>query len=273
MSYCCLMADPAKLIEHVKDSNVFELPLGIECHLPQIFGFQVTKFMVLELAAAAVMIAMFVPLGQRIASGKPPRGRWWNMIEAMVMFIRDQVARPAIGRHDADRFLPFLWTVFFFILFLNLIGLVPWCGSATGAISVTAALAAITLAIVLGAGMKKYGPVRFWVGQVPHMEVPFSTLIFLWPMIFMLEALGMLVRHVILAVRLFANMFAGHVVRAVLLSFIAMTAQSLAWYGVMPASVLGAAAFSLLELLVALIQAYVFTYLAALFIGMAVHQH
>ena len=267
------MADPAELIDHVKDSDTFHFPMGVEWHLPQIFGLQTTKFMVLELAAAAVMIAVFVPVGQRIASGKPPRGRWWNMIEAMVVFIRDQVARPAIGRHDADRFLPFLWTMFFFILFLNLIGLVPWCGSATGAIAVTAALAAITLAMVVGGGMKKFGPVRFWIGQVPHMDVPFVALVLLWPMLFALEVTGMLVRHVILAVRLFANMFAGHLVLAVVLGFIAMTAESLFWYGVMPASVLGAVALSLLELMVALLQAYVFTYLAALFIGMAVHQH
>ncbi len=267
------MADPAELLEHVKDSNSFHLPLGAEFHLPQILGFQVTRFMVLELAAAAVMIAVFVPVGQRIASGKAPRGRWWNMIEAMIVFIRDQVARPAIGKHEADRFLPFLWTMFFFILFLNLIGLVPWCGSATGAIGVTAALAAITLAMVIGGGVKKFGLVRFWTGQVPHMDVPFVTLILLWPMLFALEVVGMLVRHVILAVRLFANMFAGHLVLAAVLGFIAMTAGLLAWYGVMPASVLGAVALSLLELIVALIQAYVFTYLAALFIGMAVHQH
>ena len=178
------MADSAALLEHVKDSNSFHLPFNWVIQLPQVFGFQVTRFMVLELAAAVVMIAVFVPVGQRIASGKPPRGRWWNMIEAMVMFIRDQVARPAIGKHDADRFLPFLWTMFFFILFLNLIGLVPWCGSATGAIGVTAALAGITLAMVVGAGMMKFGPVRFWIGQVPHMDVPFVTLIFLWPMLF-----------------------------------------------------------------------------------------
>ena len=137
----------------------------------------------------------------------------------------------------------------------------------------TAALAAITLAMVVGGGMKKFGPVRFWIGQVPHMDVPFVALVLLWPMLFALEVMGMLVRHVILAVRLFANMFAGHLVLAVVLGFIAMTAESLFWYGVMPASVLGAVALSLLELMVALLQAYVFTYLAALFIGMAVHQH
>ena len=97
--------------------------------------------------------------------------------------------------------------------------------------------------------------------------------LFLRPMIFCHRGVGPVIRHSILAVRLLANMFAGHLVLAVIVGFIAATAQTLLWYGVMPASVLGAVALSLLELLVALIQAYVFTFLAALFIGMAVHQH
>ena len=229
--------------------------------------------MVLELVAAVLMVAIFVPLARRIATGERSRGRFWNMFEVMVLFIRDQVARPAIGRHDADRFLPFLWTLFFFILMLNLIGLVPWGGSATGAIGVTGTLAIITFVTVVGTGIAKFGPVRFWLGQVPHMEVPFVMGLFLRPMIFVIEVFGILIKHSILAVRLFANMFAGHLVLAVIVGFIAATAQTLLWYGVMPASVLGAVALSLLELMVAFIQAYVFTFLAALFIGMAVHQH
>jgi F-type H+-transporting ATPase subunit a len=93
------------------------------------------------------------------------------------------------------------------------------------------------------------------------------------PLIFFLEVLGLTIRHAILAVRLFANMFAGHLVLMVVLGFLALTSDSLAWWGVMPVTVAGAAALSLLELLVAFIQAYVFTFLAAVFIGMAVHQH
>jgi F-type H+-transporting ATPase subunit a len=195
------------------------------------------------------------------------------MFEVLVVFLRDQVARPAIGRHEADRFLPFLWTMFFFILFLNLTGLIPWVGSPTGALGVTGALAAITFVTVIGVGMVKFGAVRFWIGQVPHMDVPLAVAVFVKPMIFVLEVFGLCVRHAILAVRLFANMFAGHLVLAVVVGFIATAAPTLAWYGVMPSSVLGAVALDLLEVLVALIQAYVFTFLAALFIGMAVHQH
>jgi F-type H+-transporting ATPase subunit a len=270
------MADAAELIKHVQDDRVFHLPRGWEVYVPQPFerlGLHLTKFMVLELIVAVAMIVIFVPLARRIASCGRPRGRWWNMLEAMVLFVRDQVARPAIGRKEADRFLPFLWTIFFFILFLNLIGLVPWGGSPTGALGVTAALAVITFIAVIGAGMARFGPVRFWIGQVPHMEIPFVLGLFLRPMIFGLEVTGLCIRHAILAVRLFANMFAGHLVLAVVLGFIVTAAPTLAWYGVMPASVLGAVALDLLELMVALIQAYVFTFLAALFIGMAVHQH
>ena len=271
-------ADTAELIEHVQDSDVLHLPFRMVVHIPQPFEalglpLHLTKFMVIELLVAVLMVAIFVPLARWAAKGDRPRGRWWNMFEAVVLFVRDQVARPAIGRHDADRFLPFLWTMFFFILFLNLIGLLPWGGSPTGAMGVTVGLAAITFITVLGAGIAKYGPLGFWIGQVPHMDVPFVLWLFLWPMMFFLEVLGLCIRHAILAVRLFANMFAGHLVLAVVTGFIVAARRRWRWYGVMPSSVLGAVALCLLELMVALIQAYVFTFLAALFIGMAVHQH
>ena len=195
------------------------------------------------------------------------------MMELIVLFVRDEIARPAIGSHDADRFLPFLWTQFFFILFLNLCGLVPWAGSPTGELGVTGAIAIITFVVVVAAGIARFGPIGFWTGQVPHMDIPFVLAIFVKPMIFFIEIAGILVKHFILAVRLFANMFAGHLVLAVIMGFIAATAQSLLWLGVMPVSVAGATALNLLELLVACLQAYVFTFLTALFIGMAVHQH
>jgi F-type H+-transporting ATPase subunit a len=195
------------------------------------------------------------------------------MFEVILVFVRDDIARPAIGRHDAGRFLPFLWTTFFFILFLNLMGLLPWTGSATGALGTTGAMAVIVFVAVVGAGIAKYGVVKFWIGQVPHMELPLVLAIPLKPMIFVIEVFGLLVKHFVLAVRLFANMFAGHMVLAVILGFIAQVAGTWLWYLVTPTSVFGATAMCLLELLVAFIQAYVFTFLAALFIGMAVHQH
>lgn len=289
------MTDPAKLIGHVKDDNSFHLPefMGGKIALPSFgpfelpgwsfFGwfevpgfqieFQLTRFMVLEVVAAVLMIVIFVPLAWKISRGSPPRGRLWNLFDAMLVFVRDEMVRPAIGRPDADRFLPFLWTMFFFILFCNLLGMIPWAGSPTGSILVTGVLALLAFGMVVGAGMKKFGVVGFWIGLAPHMELPLALAIPLKPMILGIEILALLIKHIILAVRLLINMFAGHLVLAVILGFVEVFAGTAAWFGIMPASVLGAAALSLLELFVAFLQAYVFTFLTALFIGMALHQH
>jgi F-type H+-transporting ATPase subunit a len=183
------------------------------------------------------------------------------------------VALPAIGSHDVDRFVPLVWSVFFFVLGCNLMGMLPWMGSPTAAFAVTAALAFVTFLVVIGSGMVKLGAIGFWKAQVPHMDLPKPVAIFLVPMIFVIEVMGLLIKHFVLAVRLLANMIGGHVVLAVLLAFIALTGGSTLFWGVMPASVLGATALSLLELLVAFIQAYIFAFLTALFIGMAVHPH
>src|SRR3989304_4352374 len=108
-----------------------------------------------------MMLAIFIPLAYRLRKGAPPRGRFCNMFEAMLMFLRDKVARPSIGRRDADRFVPFIWTLFFFILFCNLLGLVPWAGSPTGDFAVASALAVVAFFTVVGSGMIKFGAVKF----------------------------------------------------------------------------------------------------------------
>ena len=235
---------------------------------------KLTKFMVLEVVVALIMCVLFIGLAQRIRGGARPRGRIWNMLEAILIYLRNNVARPAIGSHDADRFMPLIWTIFFFVLGCNLMGMLPWAGSPTGALGVTSALALVTFLTVVGSGMKKLGPVKFWKAQVPHMDLPKPIAIFLVPLIFFIEVLGMGIKHFVLAVRLWANMTGGHMTLAVLMAFIAVTAGNLVlWFGVMPVSVIGATAVNLLELLVALIQAYIFTFLTALFIGMAVHPH
>lgn len=236
---------------------------------------QITKFMVLEVIAALLMLLIFVPLAWRIRHGGRPRGRFWNLFEAMLVFLRDEVARPAIGHKDADRFLPFLWNIFFFVLFCNLLGILPWAGSPTGALPVTGALALMTFAAVLATGMMKHGVVGFWTGMVPHMDLPLPLAIFLKPMLLVIEVAGLVIRHSVLAVRLLANMFAGHLVLAVIVAFIGATANTmiLLWLGVTIGSLAGCVALSLLELFVAFLQAYIFAFLSALFIGMAVHQH
>jgi F-type H+-transporting ATPase subunit a len=295
--------DTGHLIGHVKDAKHFEVPrffaedgkltldaiqlrgpdaaplVELKTGIPLLdqliepFEGHITKFMVLELIAAVIVAVVFIRLAQRMTASDRPKGRLWNCFEAMLLFIRDEVARPAIGKHDADRFLPFLWTVFFFVLGCNLLGLVPWLGSPTGAFATTGALALITFITVIGTGMAKMGIVGFWTGQVPHMDLPLVLAILLKPMIFAIEVLGLVIKHFVLGVRLLANMLAGHLVLAVLVAFIAVAWNQSAIWVVAPASIAGATALSLLELFVAFLQAYIFTFLSALFIGMAVHPH
>ena len=232
-----------------------------------------TKFMAIELIVAVLCVAIFGWLAAAIRGGKGPKGKLANLLEIFLVYIRDQVARPAIGEHDADRFLPFLWTMFFFVLGCNLFGMLPWMGSPTGSLAVTGVLALLTFGMVIASGSKELGFIGFLKAQVPHMDLPKPIAIILVPLIFVIEIMGLFIKHLVLAIRLLANMLAGHVVLAVLLGFIAASAQSVVWWGVAPASLLGSVALSLLELLVAFLQAYIFTFLSALFIGAAVHPH
>jgi F-type H+-transporting ATPase subunit a len=295
--------DPSALFSHVEDADYLHLPRKLSPHgdghvaLPQPLlqdppilaahtgnalidrtiqplDLKFTKFMAIELAAAIILGLLFVGLGQALKGGAIPRGRLRNLLEAMLLFFRDNVARPCIGHHDADRFVPFLWTIFFFVLSLNLFGMIPWMGSPTGALGVTAALAFTTFLVVIGSGMMKLGAVGFWKAQVPHMDLSPALKIVLIPMIFVIEIFGLFVKHGVLAVRLLANMMGGHVVLAVIMAFIgAATTSLLLWIPVTIVSLTGATALSMLELFVAFLQAYIFTFLSALFIGMAVHPH
>lgn len=266
--------DIDKIFGHVQDGTAFHFPFHGTVDLQKLTGLPITRFMVLELVAALLMCLLFIPLGRRMRQGAAPKGRLWNLLETFLVFLRDQVARPSIG-HDADRFLPFIWSIFFFVLFCNLLGMLPWCGSPTGAFGTTGVLALMTFGAVLVAGMQKHGVVGFWTGMVPHMDVPGVLGLFLKPMLFVIEVVGLLIKHAVLAVRLLANMFAGHLVLAVIIGFIGATATSytVVWLGVTVGSVVGAVALNMLELFVAFLQAYIFAFLSALFIGMAIHQH
>lgn len=267
-------------LTHVVDHPNLEIPwfrgptdfYFHEVHLPEVYGFQVTRFMVTEVIAAVLVALVVIPLARHVSRQHVTRGWFLNLFESLLLFIRDDVARPAIGGHGADHFLPYLWTVFFFVLFNNMLGLVPGLASATGNINVTAVLALMTLATVIIAGSREMGAVGFWVGIVPHMDVPAIIKPPLWGLMFVIEVAGLLIRHVVLAVRLFANMLAGHIVLAVILGFIAQATGMMTWI-VTPASLFGGVALSLLELFVAFLQAYIFTFLAALFIGSAAHPH
>lgn len=196
----------------------------------------------------------------------------------MATSIEDSGSLASTGTHYADRFLPFIWSLFFYILFCNLLGAFPLFGTATASTSVTIVLALSVLGVTIGSGIQQSGFVGFWKSLVPSMEIPGTLGKFLggplFAMIFIIEFVGLFIKHGVLAIRLFANMLAGHVVIGVFLSFIAATATSgLLWYAVTPASIFAQLAIGALELFVAFLQAYVFALLASLFIGAAVNPH
>ena len=181
------------------------------------------------------------------------------------------VHAPVEVGHPADKYLPYVWSVFFFILFSNLLGAIPLLGSPTADINLTGVLAVVTFIHVVYYGSEQAGVGGFLKGLVPHMDLPKPIAIVLLPMIWLIEALGLIIKHGVLAIRLFANIMAGHTVLGVFLAFIA-TAGSL-WPIVMPASILAQVGIGMLELFVAFLQAYVFALLTSLFISAAVNPH
>ncbi len=213
---------------------------------------------------------LFIRLAGRYKAGigrtSAPKGRLQNMLETLVLFVRDEIARPNLG-DKTDKYLPYLLTVFFFILTCNLLGLVPFGATATSNIMVTAVLATITFVLTQLGGSRDH-----WM----HIFNPPGVPAFVKPILIPVELLGLFTKPIALAIRLFANMTAGHLVILSLIGLI-FTFGSLfggvAGYGVAPISVAFALFIYCLELLVSFIQAYVFTMLSALFIGMAVAQH
>ncbi|HET6325605.1 MAG TPA: F0F1 ATP synthase subunit A [Planctomycetaceae bacterium] len=290
------------LFEHVRDHPSFHLPGEIHLRLPNILGLQLTKYMVLQLVAGFFVLLVFRGLARRIARGGPPEGPWWNFWEMTAVYLRDNVVRPTIGvphdahgqdehahdahghgdtthagsasaGHPADRFLPYIWTCFFYVLICNLLGAFPWLGSPTAEINVTGALAVVTVIAVMFYGMQRSGVAGFWLSLAPPMDLSPIMKAIMVPVIWFIELFGFVIKHGVLAVRLFANMMGGHTVIAVLLLYIATTATSAIWWVVVPSSIFGQIFVGTLELLVAFIQAYIFAFLATLFIGMAVNPH
>jgi len=268
------------LAGHVKDGNSFHVPWG-NLEIPSFLtNIGITKFVLLELMAATAIVAVFVPMASRLRGGLPAKGRFWNMMEVMLVYLRDNVIVAGIGnRKDAAPYVPYLWALFFFILFCNLAGMVPWLGSPTGAVTVTFVLSILTLVIVTATGILRHGTVGFWTGMVPHVEGkvgPINLATVLAPVLFVLEVFSFFVKHCTLCIRLMANMFGGHLMMAVFVGFIAMSAMSglyLIFIPVTCLAVMASVAISFLELLVACLQAYIFTFLTSVYIGMAIHQH
>lgn len=179
------------------------------------------------------------------------------------------------GGHPADRYLPFVWSCFFYVLLCNLLGAVPFLGSATGEINVTGALAVTALGATFLFGSQAMGVKGFFGNLIPDTGVPGPGGLVLGGMMFVIELLGFFIKHGVLAVRLFANIMGGHTVLGVILGFIALAARESTFiYGiVMPSSILGQVLIGCLELFVAFLQAYVFSFLATIFIAGAIHKH
>jgi len=253
-------------ILHSNDGDILFLPFGKHIDLWQYTV--MTRFMFFALVAAILVFAAFaayVAMQRRFGYSKGP---FFNALEAMLIYVRNDVAIPAIGKKDADRFLPLLWTIFFFILTCNLMGMLPWLGSPTGAIAFNGAIAICVFLIVHGFGIKENGFKHYAESFVP--DVPW----WVKPVLVPIELLSHLIRPFTLAFRLFVNMLAGHTVLFVFLSFVAVAASLESYWlqTLIPGgSVLANVLLSFLELLVAFIQAYVFTFLTALYIGGALH--
>jgi F-type H+-transporting ATPase subunit a len=236
-------------------------------------GCLISKFMILEVVAAVLLYFVFKKFADRIRSDAPPKGRFDNMIEAMVLFIRDGVARKAI-HHHADHYVPILATLFFFILTLNLFGMIPWLGSPTAAFATTLALAFVTWLVGFVAGTKELGVVGFWTNMIPAMDMPWWLAPLKWAIQIMLlgiEVLGMVIKHAVLGIRLLANMVAGHLVLLAILGMAVAAGSYLSVGSLLPTA--GATLLSVLELGVAFLQAFVFTFLSALFINAASASH
>jgi F-type H+-transporting ATPase subunit a len=238
-------------------------------------GLCISKFMILELLVSVVLCLVFGWLARRIHKSDRPRGRIWNLLEVFVMFIRDQVARPAIGHHDADRFVPLLLSLFFFILGCNLAGMLPWLGSPTASFGTTLGLAAVAFGTVVVSGVAKLGPVGFFTNMAPKIDLPWIISLPISTFVLLIEVASLCIKHGVLAVRLLANMCAGHIVliSIMMLAFSVQGAMSSTWSITAVISLVGSTLLSILELFVAFLQAYVFTFLSALFIGSAIHHH
>ena len=227
----------------------------------------ISRHLVFIFLAIGVLFLLFVPMAGKYKKGvgrtSAPRGLLQNMLEAMVIYVRDEIARPNLGA-KTDRYLPYLLTVFFFILICNLLGLMPFGATATANITVTTVLALFTFVLTQAAGTKDYWMHILWPPGIPW---------FVKPILVPIEILGLFTKPFALAVRLFANMTAGHLVilNLIGLIFIVGGLNEAAGYGTsIPALGLTLFVYAL-ELLVAFIQAYVFTILTCVYLKDALH--
>lgn len=278
---------------HVVDSDHFEIlpTAGLEFHGIEAGGFPL-KFAILITVCAVATAVVMIWLGQKMKSGEPPKGKLWNLFESLLFFVQDKIARPGIGEHDADKYLPYLTTLFLFVFAMNLIGMVPFLGSPTASIMVTGALALVSFFVIHTSGIVEMGVPKYLKTFIPHIELEGGPVMKVMGFAItigmaILEYATAFIRASVLAIRLFANMLAGHTVLFMILFFIAMVAdpryqigfvkqqgegvQNVMWMGMTVFSVGLVSALSLLELFIAGLQAFIFTFLTAVFIGLAKH--
>lgn len=259
------------LIGYSKDGKVVSHPYDEEGHAiagyaPAKVGpfkLEFTKHMAGLAICAVLFFAIVMIVSKRVLAAmqdnRAPRGPLANMVEALIMFVRDEIVEPTGGHHLAH-YTPLFLNYFFFLLICNFMGMIPEFGGVTGNVSVTLMMGGSIYALVWILGMYNQGPINYIVHLVPP-----GTPFWMWPLMFVLEIFGPIIKCFVLCVRLFANMIAGHLIIGNLLGLGAISGALL---------LLGvplALGVSLLEILVCLIQAYVFTLLAVAFIGSAVH--
>jgi F-type H+-transporting ATPase subunit a len=260
--YILALEDP---LSHVVPHELFVIPIG--------GGISFSNHM-LMLLVAAVLMMIILPLAVR-RKGLAAGGRLGLFFEMICVYLREEVARPVLGE-DTDRFIKFLWTIFFFILFCNLLGMIPSDsiiyflsfgklkhigGAATADIWVTGSLAVLSFLMIHVSGVRKQGLWRYVKNFIPSVPWP------LVPVMYVLEFMSALIKPFALAVRLFANILAGHAVLGAFLILIMMSRS----YLIGGVTILGCVAFSLLEIFVAFLQAYIFMFLTTMFISAAVH--
>lgn len=230
-----------------------------------IFDLRITKWVIMLWVALVLCAIVFIPLARKIK--KSPMGstsRWVNMWEALIGFVHDEIVEPNFEHGYAKKAMPYFLSVFFFILFANYLGLIPGLATSTGNLAVTAGMALFTLFGMFAIGTIMQGPLWIFTGIVPS-GVPFLMYFLLWP----IELMGMVIKPFALTVRLFANMTAGHIVIIIFIYLVMMFQSYLVGVGSVSLSLI----IYMLELLVAFIQAYIFTSLSAMFIGASVHAH
>ena len=234
----------------------------------KVYDFSLTKNVVQMLLALAVLFFLLVRIANKYKTGvgvtSAPKG-FQNAIEPVIMFVRDDIAKPNLS-HKYSKYLPYLLTVFFFILINNIFGLLPGSANVTGNIAFTAVLGLVSLVVILFSTNKHFWGHIFWFPGVP---VPVKI------MMLPVELLGVFTKPFALIIRLFANMTAGHIIILSFVSLIFIFAEmtKAAGVGFAPVSIVFAVFIYVIEILVAFIQAYIFTNLTAVFIGQAIGDH